>query len=127
MPLGSSQAFTATVTGPGSTSVTWSGTGATFLTSLSLNTTTFVATSLGTFTITATSVADGTKSDSATVTVKTIDLNGDSSSDILDLALFARAYGSHSTDSNWNPAADLNGDGVVDDLDIALFLALTGF
>ena len=69
-------------------------------------------TSPGAFTITASNTA-----------IKTLDLNGDGTLDILDLALLARAYGSTASSPNWNPAADLNGDGVVDDADVALFLA----
>jgi len=121
--VGGSQIFTAAVTGTGNTAVTWSGTGAGFLSSLSANSTTFTASTAGSYVVTATSAADSSKSDSASVTVKTRDLNGDGSTDVLDLASFARAHGSTSASSNWNAACDLNGDGSVDDTDIALFLA----
>ncbi len=120
---GGQAVLTAVVTGTGNTAVTWSGTGAGFLSSLSANSTTFTASTAGSYVVTATSAADPSKSDSAAVTVKTRDLNGDSTTDVLDLASFARAHGSTSASSNWNAACDLDGDGDVDDTDIALFLA----
>lgn len=48
------------------------------------------------------------------------DLNGDGIVDISDAVLAAKAFGSHSGDPNWNPAADLNGDGTVDIFDIIM-------
>jgi fibronectin type 3 domain-containing protein len=64
---GTTQQFTATVTGSSNTSVTWSATGGTVTTS-GLYTAPSTA---GTYTVTATSVADPTKSASAAVTVST--------------------------------------------------------
>ena len=65
---GSTQQFSATVTGTSNTSVTWSGTGGT------VSATGFYSApnTAGTYSVTATSVADLTKSASATVTVTTI-------------------------------------------------------
>ncbi len=73
----------------------------------------------GTSTVTATSSVDATKTAAVTINVKTKDQNADTVIDVLDLAYFARYYGTA------NSAADLNGDGIVDELDINIFL--TGF
>jgi PKD repeat protein len=55
------------------------------------------------------------------VTVKILphiaDLNEDGKVDILDLAIFARAYGSIPGSDRWNPRADLDGNHVVNILD----------
>jgi PKD repeat protein len=55
------------------------------------------------------------------VTVKVLphiaDLNEDGKVDILDLAIFARAYGSVPGSERWNPRADIDGNGVVNILD----------
>jgi hypothetical protein len=48
------------------------------------------------------------------------DVNGDGFVNMKDIALVARAFGSHPGSPNWNPACDLNGDGVVNMKDIAL-------
>lgn len=122
---GSQMAFTASVTGTADTAVNWSITsGAGTLSGSTATATTYIAPALaGTAIITATSQADGTKTDSATISIKSRDFNGDGIIDVLDLATMARAFGSTPTASNWNAAADLNGDGVVDDNDLALFLA----
>ncbi len=113
------------VTGTANTGVTWSITsGEGTLSAGAPGSITYAATgSPGTTTITAVSQADGTKSDSATVTVRTRDLTGDGLIDVLDLAIFARAWGSTPASPNWNAAADLNGDGNVDETELALFLA----
>jgi hypothetical protein len=50
------------------------------------------------------------------------DLNGDGVVDISDVAIPARAYGSHTGDPNWNSAADLNYDGVVNMDDVAFIV-----
>lgn len=54
-----------------------------------------------------------------TVTVRPhiADLNEDGVVNILDLFIFARAYGSVPGGERWDPRADLNGDGVVNILD----------
>ena len=57
------------------------------------------------------------------LTVKSTDLNGDGSIDVLDLALLVRSYRATIGDPNYEEAADLNGDGVVDDEDAMAFLA----
>jgi hypothetical protein len=49
------------------------------------------------------------------------DLNGDGFRNVSDFTLFAAAYGSHSGDPNYNPAADLNGDGFVNVSDFTVF------
>jgi uncharacterized repeat protein (TIGR03803 family) len=48
------------------------------------------------------------------------DINGDNVVDINDFSLFAAAYGSDPSSSNWNANADLNCDGVVDINDFSL-------
>jgi hypothetical protein len=45
------------------------------------------------------------------------DLNEDGVVNILDLFIFARAYGSVPGGERWDPRADLNGDGIVNILD----------
>ena len=50
------------------------------------------------------------------------DLNGDGVVDMRDVAISARAYGSHAGDPDWNSAADLNYDGVVNMDDIAIIV-----
>src|SRR5208282_4716646 len=62
---GSSQLFSTTVTGTSNTSVTWSATGGT----ISAGGVYTAGSATGTYSVTATSVADGSKSDQATVTV----------------------------------------------------------
>ncbi|MDR3687836.1 MAG: protease pro-enzyme activation domain-containing protein [Fimbriimonas sp.] len=49
------------------------------------------------------------------------DVNGDNRVSIADYRLIVAAYGSTSSDLNWNPRADLNGDGVVDAKDVAIY------
>lgn len=71
---GGTQQFTATVTGPSDTSVTWSATGGT-ITQSGLYT---VGSNTGSFTVTARSVANPTKSASATVTVASLTLGSPS-------------------------------------------------
>jgi hypothetical protein len=55
------------------------------------------------------------------VTVKILphiaDLNEDGKVDILDLAIFARAYGSIPGGERWNPRADLDRNNVINILD----------
>ena len=116
--------FTAVVTGTSNTAVSWSLSGAGSISSSTGATTTYTApATAGSATVTATSQASSSSSDSATITIKSRDFNGDGSTDVLDLASFARAFGSTPSSSNWNAAADLDGDGDVDDTDLTLFLA----
>jgi hypothetical protein len=125
---GGQLSFTATVTGSANTAVTWLLSGGGTLSSTTSNPVTFIAPSAATTSsLTATSVASTSATATVLITTKTGDLTGDGVNDILDLATFARAYGSHPGDGNWFAAADLNGDGVVNDLDLALFFALAGF
>jgi glucose/arabinose dehydrogenase len=46
------------------------------------------------------------------------DVNGDGVVDAQDLLLLALAFGSHTGDPNYSPAADLTGDGTVDIIDV---------
>ncbi len=104
--------FTATIAGtatPGT--VAWSTTGGT-ITSAGAYT---APTTAGTYTVTAT--ANGV-SGSATVDVKTLDLNGDGVVDTLDVLQLTRRWASTSTDDL--AKADLNGDGVINEADLDL-------
>jgi PKD repeat protein len=60
-------------------------------------------------------------SDIKNVTVKVLphiaDLNEDGKVDILDLAIFARAFGSIPGSDRWNPRADLDGNNIINILD----------
>lgn len=47
------------------------------------------------------------------------DLNGDRKTDMRDLAIVAKAFGSRPGSSRWNPIADTNGDGIVDMKDVS--------
>ncbi|HEX9010188.1 MAG TPA: dockerin type I domain-containing protein [Holophagaceae bacterium] len=109
---GDQLAFTATVANAPSTNVTWAATGGVIS-----STGVFLALPVaGTFTVTATSTWAGTTPGTATVIVKSPDLNGDSVVDGRDLLFFAKYYGTA------NATCDLNGDGIVDDKDLALLL-----
>lgn len=117
--------LTATVTGTANTAVSWAITsGGGTLSGANGSTVTYTASATaGSALVTATSQADGTFSASINITVKTRDFNGDGITDVLDLAILARAFGATPASPNWNSAADLNGDGVVDEADLAMFLA----
>lgn len=125
LPVGGQVILTATVVGTPNTEVGWAiVSGGGVLSNGNAASITYTApASAGTATISASSQADSSKVDFTAITIKTRDFSGDGITDVLDLATLARAFGSTSSSSNWNPLADLNGDGVVDDLDLALFLA----
>jgi len=115
--------FTALVPGYGDPSVTWTvqpgGAGGT----LAGGTYTAPATP-GVDTLTATSVANPALNGTATVKVRTTDLNGNGQLilDWGDLAAFADAWGTQPVVD----AADFDGNGVVDDQDLKLFWTLFG-
>ena len=67
--------------------------------------------------ITVKAQSAGTASQSITVHVKNLDVNGDSVVDVRDLLKLMGAYGTATS------AADLNGDSTVNDADLTLFLA----
>lgn len=113
LPPGGATTFTATVTNAPSTAVTWSASGGS-ITSGGVYT---APANPGTYTITATSIWPGTAPGSATVTVKSLDLNGDGVLDLRDLLYFAKFY------NTADATCDLNGDGTVDDADLAILLA----
>ena len=50
------------------------------------------------------------------------DVDGDSDTDLSDLALLLDAYGSTAGDPDYNPAADFDDDGDVDLMDLAFLL-----
>lgn len=63
-----------------------------------------------------------------TVNVRSRDLNGDGTADILDLAILARAWGATSSSSNWNVLCDLDGLGATNGIGDSQFnLWLAGF
>ncbi len=109
--VGATFNFNAIVANAPDSTVTWAATGGT-ITSGGVYTAPATA---GTYTVTATS-AWTSASGTATVTVKTRDLNGDGTVDQRDLLFFAKYYGTA------NATCDLNGDNTVDDLDLALLL-----
>ena len=47
------------------------------------------------------------------------DLNEDQTVDIVDLALFGRAFGTFERGRYYNPVADFNSDGAIDNLDLS--------
>ena len=57
--------------------------------------------------------AGGDWSDTVTLNVCPMDINGDGSIDQADYSIFKAAYFSEEGDENWNPAADIDGDGFV--------------
>lgn len=65
-------------------------------------------------------VAPGSNCTVLTVSPLVGDVNGDFRVDIRDIAVAAKAFGTVSGDSRWNPAADVNRDGKVDLRDVAL-------
>jgi len=48
------------------------------------------------------------------------DVNGDGKTNLTDLVLIQKAFGSRPGDPNWNPNADLNGDKVVNNSDLII-------
>ncbi|HET8714943.1 MAG TPA: hypothetical protein VFM16_03890, partial [Holophagaceae bacterium] len=63
----------------------------------------------------------GTASATLTVHVKTVDINGDTVTDVKDLLALMGLYGK--TDGTSLAAGDLDGDGAIGDADLTLFLA----
>ncbi len=113
LSAGATFTFTASVANAPNQNVTWSASGGAITTG---GVFTAPATA-GTYTITATSIWPGTTPGTATVTVKTLDLNGDGVVDLRDLLFFAKYYGTS------NATCDLNGDNTVDTADLDLLLA----
>ena len=63
--------------------------------------------------------AGGDWSDTVTLNVCPMDINGDGSIDNADYSIFKAAYFSEEGDENWNPAADIDGDGFVGPADFS--------
>lgn len=121
LPSGGSRTFTAAILGASDQSVAWDATGGSLSPQGSRILRYKAPDAPGTYTLRATSSADPTRSAAAAILVKTRDLNGDGSVDILDLALAAAAYkgpGSPAADTR----ADFDGDGDLDDEDLAALL-----
>ena len=112
--VGGTAQFSAVVTGVTTTNqgVTWTLSGGGSISSTGL----FTATTLGTFTVTATNAFSG-QVGTASITVRSLDLNGDGVTDLRDLLFFAKSYGTA------NASCDLNGDGLVNGADLSLLLA----
>lgn len=70
-----------------------------------------------TFVLTATSVKDASRSATATLTLRSMDLNKDGAVDLVDLLSLARHWGTS------DPAADLDGNGTVGAEDLTALLA----
>ncbi len=121
---GGSQVFTAT---PSAGSVTWtlapaSGAGTITPAGLTCTYTAPATVAANTpVTLTATSTINGSKTAVAAITLKTLDLNGDASIDVLDILELTKRTGS--VVAGDLAKADLNGDGAIDDLDLAILLA----
>lgn len=77
---------------------------------------------IGTYTIYACSTfMEKTASNSRTIQVKLAgDINNDRKTNLSDLVILAKAYGTRPGDANWNPAADLNKDNVISLSDLVL-------
>nr|NIO37651.1 PKD domain-containing protein [Candidatus Bathyarchaeota archaeon] len=80
-----------------------------------------------TVTLTVTDEAGQVDTISREIEVRSViwDLNGDGKTDMRDIAIVAKAFGTQPGDENWNPDADITGpegepDGKVDMRDIAL-------
>jgi hypothetical protein len=110
---GGSYTFAATVTNAPSAAVTWTASGGTITAGGAYT----APATAGSYTVTATSVWPGTTAGTATVTVKSRDLDGNGTVEPLDLLFFAKYYGTT------NAACDLNGDGTVNDADLDLLIA----
>lgn len=121
LPTGGLRTFTAAVLGANDQSVTWDATGGSLSPKGSRMLRYTAPEIAGSYTLKATSTANPTRFAVASILVKSRDLNGDGSVDVLDLALAAAAYtgsGVPTVDSR----ADFDGDGDVDDEDIAALL-----
>ncbi len=112
---GASFTFTAAATAaPSAGTFTWTATGGT----ISAAGVYQAPATAGTYTVTATSSWGPTGT--AAVSVKTLDLNGDSAVDTLDVLQITKRWGS--TDAADLAKADLNGDGKIDNDDLTLML-----
>lgn len=119
--VGQTKQFSAVVTGTTNIAVSWSSNPTGLVSTSGLFTAPATPTAV---TVTATSVADPAKSDSLSFPVKgrNLNLSGDNSVDVLDLALLSKHYGATGLGASDAAAVcDLNGDGSVDDADITLF------
>jgi hypothetical protein len=126
--VGTTFAFTATVTGSADTAVAWSvlegASGGTIDASGSYT----APATPGTYHVVATSAADATATAQGTVPVHDANLatseTAGSAVTVTDLAYFMAAYGSKAGETNYQVLADLNGDGVIGPADLTLFLSL---
>jgi hypothetical protein len=112
--LGATRQFTATVAGvsAGNQGVSWSLSPTGTISGTGL----FTASAVGSFTLTATNTFSGATG-TATITVKSRDVDANGTADLLDLLFFAKQFGTA------NAACDLNGDGTVNDADLDLLIA----
>ena len=121
---GGFRSFRATVLGLAGARVHWTLSGAGLLLDPEANPVCYRAPTAPAFaTLQAQALADPNLTASISLNVKPVDLNGDGSIDVLDLAVLARSYMAMQGDPNFEEAADLNGDGVVDAEDAMAFLA----
>lgn len=121
LPSGGSHAFAAAVLGASDQSVTWETTGGGLFPQGSRMVRYQAPEEPGNYSLRAVSTADPTRSASASILVKSRDLNGDGRVDVLDLAIAAAAY-TGSAVLSLDARADFDGDGDVDDEDLAALL-----
>jgi hypothetical protein len=122
---GASFAFSASVSGSATSTVTWSVAEGAAGGSIDASGRYTAPAVPGTYHVVATSTAAPTASDAVPVPVHSARLvpGATGQPTVIDLAFFMAAMGSKVGDSNYNPLADLNGDGVIDNADLLLFLA----
>lgn len=113
LAMGGTATFNATVANAPSQDVTWSANGGTITTGGVYT----APLAPGTYNITATSIWPGTTPGTATVSVKTLDVNADGVVDLQDLLFFAKYYGTT------NASCLFSGDLTVSDADLAILLA----
>lgn len=115
------ETFSFSVSGDAGQGVTWTksaalsatGTGLTY----TVTTPTTTPLTAQTYTVTATSALDTTKSATSTITVKGLDLSGDSTLDVRDLLNFGAHWGNNAADP-----ANFKGTGTVDADDLTYLL-----
>jgi hypothetical protein len=123
---GASTTFTVVATGTGPLTYQWRRNASNIggATSATYNFNAILSDSGAVFSVVVSNAGGPTPSSNATLTVnaKSGDLNGDSTTNVLDLAALMAAYSGPGVPTG-NPSADLDGDGDCDDNDIALLIA----
>jgi len=120
--VGSSYTFSANLVDAAQAGINWTASAGTPLTGSGASYVWTAPAVAGAVTITATSVQNGAAHDSAIVTIKTTDLDGNGTTEVSDLSALSAAYHSHTGDPAFLAGIDLNGDGTIDDSDTTLWL-----